>query len=105
MGLHAATGGKTAVVLIKDFPYYRHLSNLKIFKIMSLTRASGSLSLRGFSILSPSTPPPFSEVNKDSFLRTNLVQVQVTGKTTSACDWEEDNVLVPLLLNEAEAGI
>lgn len=103
MGLHAATGGKTAVVLIKDFPYYRHLSNLKIFKITSLTRVSGSLSLRGFSILSPSTTPPFSEVNKDPFLRTNLVQVQVTGKTTR--DWEEDNVLFPLLLNGAAAGI
>lgn len=72
---------------------------------MSLTRVSGSLSLRGFSILSPSTPPPFSEVNKDSLLRTNLVQVQVTGKTTPACDWEEDTVLVPLLLNGAEVGI
>lgn len=98
-----ATGGKNAMVLIKDFPYCRLLSNLKIFKIMSLTRVTGSLSLRGFSILSPSTASPFSEVNKDSFLSTNLVQV--TGKTTPARDWEEDNVLVPLLLNGAEIGI
>lgn len=42
-----ATGGKIAMVLIKDFPYciYGHLSNLKIFKVMSLTTVSGSLSL------------------------------------------------------------
>lgn len=100
-----ATGGKIAMVLIKDFPYYRHLSSIKIFKIMSLTIVSGSLSLRGFSILSPSTTPPFSEVYKDSFSRTNLVQVQATGKTTPVCDWEENNVLVPLLLNGAEIGI
>lgn len=100
-----ATGGKIAMVLIKDFPYYRHLSNIKIFKIVSLTRVSGSLSLREFSIFSPSTTPPLSEVNKDSFLRTNLVQVQVTGKTTPVCDWEENYVLVPLLLNGAEIGI
>lgn len=56
-----------AMVLIKDFPYYRNLSNLKIFKIMLLNRVSGIFFLRGFSILSPSTMPPFSEVNKDSF--------------------------------------
>lgn len=98
-----ATGGKSAMVLIKGFPYCRLLSNLKIFKIMSWTRVTGSLSLRGFSILSPSTSSPFSEVHKDSFLRTNLVQVTV--KTTAVCDWEEDNVLVPLLLNGAEIGI
>lgn len=46
VGLHVATGGKIAMVWIKDFPYYRHLSNIKIFKIMSLTRVSGSLSLK-----------------------------------------------------------
>lgn len=56
-----------AMVLIKDFPCYRNLSNLKIFKIMLLNRVSGSFFLRRFSVLSPSTMPPFPKVKKDSF--------------------------------------
>jgi len=70
-----ATGGRMtiAMVLIKDFPYYRNLSNIKIFKITLLTRVSGSFFLKGFSIFSPYTMPPFSEVNKEFFSRANIV--------------------------------
>lgn len=102
-----ATGGKTpvAMVLITDFPYYRNLSNLKIFRIVLLTRVSASFFLREFSICSPSTMPPFFEVNKDSFLRTNFVHFKSQRENTPACRWGEDNVLIPLLLREAEIRI
>lgn len=71
-----------AMVLIKDFPYYRNLSHLKIFKIMLLTRVSDSFFLRGFSILSPSTTPPFFEVNKDSFFGNESCAISSHRKKT-----------------------
>lgn len=88
MGFHVATGEKMTIVmvLIKDFPYYRNLSTLTIFKIKLLARVSGVFLQRGFSVPSLSTKTPFSKVRKDSFLKTNLAQFHITGRNCT-CLW------------------